>query len=137
MKKKASGESETKGVSRREFGRQAAITLAGGALAGTAKPVSGLTLNNLPDAAPFAQEQAASGLSPEAQAELEAKLQHVLITYGSRLSDEQKKRMRQIITNHVRMLEAIRPMAVANGDAPATVLELITDAGAAKTQGES
>lgn len=125
MKKKANGERGANGVSRREFGRQAAMTLAGGALAVTAKPVPRLTLDSLPDAALAAQEQAASGLSAQAQAEVEAKLQHVLAAYGSRLSDEQKKRMRQIITNHVRMLETIRPIAVANGDAPATVLKLI------------
>ncbi|HEV2314317.1 MAG TPA: hypothetical protein VGR94_03350 [Candidatus Acidoferrales bacterium] len=71
------------------------------------------------------QTQGEPELSGQAQAEVEAKLQHIFAKYGDRLSDDQKKLMRRTVTSHVRMLEAIRPIPVANGDAPATVLELV------------
>ncbi|HKW89623.1 MAG TPA: hypothetical protein VJN21_12805 [Candidatus Acidoferrales bacterium] len=137
MNEKPGNSKEGRGVSRREFGRNAAIALAGGAVAASAKPASGLTLDSLADAARMAQEQAESGLSAAAQAEVEAKMQHIVAAFGSRLSEDQKKRLRGTVTYHVRMLEAIRPMAVANGDAPATVLELITDANGASLRKES
>lgn len=137
MNMKPGNSKEPPGVSRREFGRSAAIALAGGAVAASAGAASGLTLDSLGDAARIAQEQATSGLSAQAQAEVEAKMQHIEATYGSRLSEDQKKRLRGTVTYHVRMLEAIRPVAVANGDAPATVLELVTDANGASSGKES
>jgi hypothetical protein len=137
MKKKSSQTKQPNGVSRREFGRSAAITLAGGALAATASPAPVLALDNLTHAAFSAQEQAASGLSAQTQAEVEAKLQHIFATYGSRLSEDQKKRLRRTVTNHVKMLEAIRSLSVDNNDAPATMLELITDADTRSSRKES
>ena len=73
------------------------------------------------------QEQRGPALSQQAQTEVEAKLQRIFAKYGDRLSDDQKKLMRRTVENHVRMLEAIRPIAVTNGDPPATVLKLVTD----------
>jgi hypothetical protein len=137
MKKKPSQTKQPKGVSRREFGRRAAITLAGGALAVTASPAATHALTGAGAFALPPQEEGAPQLSAQAQAEVEAKLQHVLAAYGSRLSDDQKKHMRRIITNHVRMLETIRPISLANGDTPATALELITDADTGSLRKES
>lgn len=125
MKKKPEDLKQPQGVSRREFGRRAAITLAGGALAATA---SATAVHALGSTAPHAlppQEEGGPELSAQAQAEVEAKLQQILAAYGTRLTEDQKKRIRRTVTNHVRMLEAIRPIAVANGDAPATVLRLL------------
>lgn len=137
MKKKTGIPEKAGGVSRREFGRSAAMALAGGAVAASAGTASGLTLDKLADAARMAQEQADSGLSAQAQAEVEAKMQHIVATYGSRLTEDQKKQLRRTVSYHVRMLEAIRPISTANGDAPATVLELVTDANGASSGKEA
>ncbi|HEV2422049.1 MAG TPA: hypothetical protein VGS59_10115 [Candidatus Acidoferrales bacterium] len=125
MRQKKSRPAKTGGFNRREFGQRAAMVLTGVALAGT--PVAGLSRSVAadPPSARFEQDQQGSGLSQQAQAEVESKLQHVLATYGSRLNDDQKKMMRRTITEHVRMLEVVRPVAVGNGDAPATVLKLV------------
>ena len=118
---------ETDGVSRREFGRRVAITLAGGTLAATVLPVRAGAMGDIPllDLPP--QEQSGPTLSKQAQSEVDAKLQHIFAKYGDRLSDDQRKLMRRTVENHVRMLEAIRPIPVTNGDPPATVLKLVTD----------
>jgi hypothetical protein len=125
MKKNEDAQLDASGVSRREFGKRTVIGFVGGALAASARPAStsAAAVSAVPPFLP--QEQATSGLSSQALAEVEAKVQHVIATYGSRLSDDQKKRLRQIISSHVRMLEAVRPIPTANGDAPATVLKLI------------
>ena len=112
-------------VSRREFGRRVAFTVAGSALAATSVIASAEALAGAPSASNLLQEQTELGLPAEAQAEVEAKLQHVFAQYGHLLSDDQKKLMRRTVTSHVRMLEAVRPIPVANSDAPATVLQLV------------
>lgn len=125
MREKKSQSAKTGGFNRREFGQRAALVLTGAALA--AAPAAGLSrefaVGPLTD--PMNQDQNESGLSPQAQAEVESKFQHVLATYGSRLNDDQKKMTRRTIGEHVRMLEAVRPISVGNGDAPATVLALV------------
>lgn len=114
-------------VSRREFGRRVAFTVAGSALAATSVSASTEAIAGVLPVSILLQEQAESSLPAEAQAEVEAKLQHVLAQYGHLLSDDQKKLMRRTVTSHVRMLEAIRPIPVGNSDAPATVLQLVDD----------
>lgn len=114
-------------VSRREFGRRVAFTVAGSALAATSVSTSAEALAGVLPVSSLLQEKAESALPAEAQAEVEAKLQHVLARYGHLLSDDQKKLMRRTVTSHVRMLEAVRPIPVANSDAPATVLKLVDD----------
>lgn len=114
-------------VSRREFGRRVAFTVAGSALAATSVSASTEAIAGVLPVSIRLQEQAESSLPAEAQAEVEAKLQHVLAQYGHLLSDEQKKLMRRTVTSHVRMLEAIRPIPVGNSDAPATILQLVDD----------
>jgi len=125
MKEKKTQPAESNGFGRREFGQRAALALTGAALAGT--PLAGLShdVAVVPLAAVPEQDQNAGGLSAQAQAEVELKVQHVIATYGSRLNDDQKKMIRRTITEHVRMLEAVRPITVGNGDAPATVLKLV------------
>ena len=117
----------TDGVSRREFARRVALTVAGGALAAVTQPASSSEAPRVTSIAPLPQDEDSSNLSADAQAEVEAKLQHIFAKYGARLSDDQKKLMRRTVTSHVRMLEAIRPIPVANGDTPATVLKLVED----------
>ncbi|MHB8486105.1 MAG: hypothetical protein ACYDCM_10310 [Candidatus Acidiferrales bacterium] len=128
MKKKSERvPSKSAEVSRREFGRRVAFTVAGSALAATSVSALAEALAGALPVSSLLQEQAESALPAEAQAEVEAKLQHVLAQYGHLLSEDQKKLMRRTVTSHVRMLEAIRPIPVANSDAPATVLQLVDD----------
>ncbi|MGC1291992.1 MAG: hypothetical protein WA855_12000 [Candidatus Acidiferrales bacterium] len=114
-------------VSRREFARRIALTVAGSTLAAATLPIPSSAAPRVHSIAPLLQDEGASGLSADAQAEVEAKLQHIFAKYGARFSDDQKKLMRRTVTSHVRMLETIRPIPVANSDAPATVLKLVDD----------
>jgi hypothetical protein len=56
--------------------------------------------------------------------------------WGSRLSDDQKTRMRTIITRHVRMLETVRAYPLENGDSPASVLKLVENRSVPGTTGK-
>ena len=76
--------------------------------------------------APERQRQEAAGLSTRAQAEVDAKVNAIFAEYGDRLSEDQKKRMPEIVSGHVRMLESVRAFPLHNPDAPATVLKLVT-----------
>jgi hypothetical protein len=116
---------KTNGLGRRDFGRLVMFTLAGSALAVTPPAASGGRFDGIPRLAFREQEESQPGLSSAGQAEVEAKLRHILAMYGDRLNDDQKQRMRRIVSSHVRMLEAIRPIPTTNGDPPATVLKLI------------
>jgi type IV pilus biogenesis protein CpaD/CtpE len=91
--------------SRRGLGRRAALAIA----AATAAP---------------AQPQGQAALDPADQAEVDAKFAEVVRKYGSRLSDDQKNRVRGVIGRHQRMLTRVRAFTVENGDAPATGLRL-------------
>ena len=93
------------GISRRRFGHRAALL--GGLL-------------------PAAQAQRPQGppLSDAESGEVEARYQEAIRRYGSRVADEQKQRIRQILTTNERMMESIRAFPLDNGDTPATVLKL-------------
>ena len=118
-------------VSRREFARSTALAAAAAAL------VPATTLSQSDDKRPPApgasQQQGAdlSDLSPQARAEIDAKVENVIRRWGDRLSDDQKTRARTIITRHVRMLETVRKFPLHNGDSPASVLKLFAAAPAA------
>ncbi len=124
MKEKKAGAVDS-GIGRREFGQRAALALTGATLAGA--PFFGFAHGSTTTSrfGLAEQQEDAQGLSSNAQEEIEVKLQHIFATYGSRLNDDQRKLLRRTVTYHVRMLEAVRPIAVANGDAPATVLKLV------------
>lgn len=98
-------------ISRRQFGRGAALAAAGLPLLGTR--------------AAAAQAAAAAPATP-AEAEIAAKYQRLVAEYGKRMTPAQLTRARRTIAEHVRMLEAVRRYSMANGDAPATVLRLVT-----------
>ena len=67
------------------------------------------------------QPSAMSKLSPDAQAEVEMKVNAIFRKYGSRLSDEQKADIRRIMAETQDGLEKMRAFALENGDQPATV----------------
>ena len=122
---------KTNDIGRRDFGRLVALALAGSTVASASEfdGVSRLAFRE--------QEPNQPHLSSAAQAEIETKLRHIFGSYGDRLNDAQKKLMRRTVTEHVRMLEAIRPIHEANGDSPATVLKLIRGEAAASAKQSS
>jgi hypothetical protein len=71
-----------------------------------------------------AQGQRGAQLSQPETAEVEARYNEVIRKYGSRLSDDQKQRIRGILTANERMMSHIREFPLDNGDTPATVLKL-------------
>lgn len=119
-----------KRLSRRDFGQQAALTLAAGALAstGTLRPDEAMGAVS-PDLKTPPAHGNMSEASPGAQAEIDGKLRHIFARYGDRLSDQQRKMLRGVVTDHVRMLERIRAVQVHNSDPPASVLKLVDGVG--------
>ena len=132
MKRKDAGNGEagrekrTKGMSRRDFSRMAILGLAGGTLM-PAEFLLDAKAKGLP--LPGARAQEPSGLSADAQAEVKEKVSRILGEFGDRLSEEQKRRMPGIVSDHVRMLETVRAVSIENPDAPATVLKLVEGRG--------
>jgi hypothetical protein len=97
------------GISRRHFGRRAALAA---------------TVSAVDPAALVAQGRGGQPLAPQDQAEVDAKYADVVRKYSDRLSDEQKTRARTVLAQHQRMLRRIREFPLENGDGPATVLRL-------------
>lgn len=100
--------------SRREFARRAAI-----ASAATLLPA------NLPVSAPLPPQQPSKlpPLSPESQAEADARTQLAFAQYGSRLSAEQKSELARLSAGLQRQLDSLRAFPVDNGDDPALYLK--------------
>jgi hypothetical protein len=95
-----------KSISRRRFGVRAA--LASGLLPASAQ----------------AQQRQGLPLNETENAEVEARYNEALRKYGARLTEEQKQRIRQVLTANERMMSRIREFPLDNGDTPATVLKL-------------
>ena len=110
------------GISRRDFARRAAMAAATAACL----PVELLAAPPLP--CPALPQQPNEKLSPESQAEAEAKIQAVFRKYGDRLSDAQKADVRRLLTEGQKPLEAMRKFLLDNGDQPGNVLKLYPDA---------
>ena len=113
------------GISRRDFACHAAFAAATVAVMPAsvlAQPAPALTFP-APQAPGNEQK-----LSPESQAEVDARIQVILKKYGHRLSDEQKKDIQRLVTEGQKPLEALRAYKIANSDQPATVLKIYPDA---------
>lgn len=78
----------------------------------------------LPAISAAPQQQAAESPSTAENAEVEARYNNAIRQYGDRLSDEQRQRIRRILTTNERMMSHIREFPLGNGDTPATVLKL-------------
>jgi len=114
------------GISRREFARRAAIAAA------TAACLPGELLAIPSSVPPTPPQQPNEKLSPESQAEVDAKIQAIFSKYGARFSDAQKDDIRRLVTEGQKSLEAMRAFPVDNSDQPPTVLKLYPDASAAQ-----
>ena len=112
-------------VSRREFARRAALAATTAVLA----PGSLLSQQTAPKpvASPDKPPQPSAELSPDLQAEGELKYQWLIQTYGSRLTEEQKKDVHRLITEGQKPLAAFRAFPLDNADQPATVLTFTDD----------
>jgi len=63
-------------------------------------------------------------LTPEQTREVDAKLANILRKYRSRLSDEQCRHLRRILSYNEKMLSSVRAFPLQNGDPPAGVLRI-------------
>jgi hypothetical protein len=120
-----------RGISRREFGKRAALGAAATALA------PGRVLGDVPPtrvtAGAMGVEQDQK-LPAESQAEIEEKVAAIFRKYGSRLSEAQKADIRRIVTEGQKPLETMRAFALDNADQPANVMRIYPDGAAARAR---
>jgi hypothetical protein len=113
-------------ISRREFGRRAALGSAAALV-----PAELAKMQEKPSSASEKSAQASAvdedDLSPAAHAEIEARYQSVIRKWGDRLDEEQKRRVRQILVENQRMLEPIRAFPLGNSNPPGPVLRFLTE----------
>lgn len=126
-RRKQSARSEPSGISRRDFARgataaAAAIAAIPSGMLGTAALAAphGTAQTALPQQPPSETPK----LSPEAMAEVEAKIAEIMRRYGSRLDDAQKADIRRLVHEGQAPLEALRAFPLDNSDEPATILHL-------------
>jgi len=91
-----------------------------------------VTATGLPASAPqdssiAQQPPQTSSLSPESQAEAEARYQNILNAYGSRFSDAQKADLRRMSLEAQPALDRIRAHHLENGDNPALYLKPLVE----------
>jgi hypothetical protein len=110
-------------ISRREFARRAALTSAAATLA----PGNLLSSQAAKPVPPTQQPPAVPKLSPEGQAEVEARVQTILGQYGSRFTDTQKVDLRRLCTLAQPPLDRLRAYTIENGDPPALYLKPLMD----------
>ena len=117
------GEKKSSGISRREFARRAAMASAAASLA----PVKVLAAESatawpLPPQLPDMPK-----LSPEGQAEVEARIQAIFSQYGSRFSEAQKADIRRLCALAQPPLDRLRVYAIENGEGPALYLKPLVE----------
>jgi hypothetical protein len=116
-------EKKNSGISRREFARRAAMASAAASLS----PVEVLTAESAPASPEPQQPPDLPKLSPEGQAEVEARIHAILSQYGNRLSGEQKKDIRRLCALAQPPLDRLRAYALENGDGPALYLKPLVE----------
>jgi hypothetical protein len=111
------------GISRRQFARRAALLSASASIA----PAASVFADTL-QTAPAQQAPAAHpNLSPESQAEAEARYQQILSQYGSRFSAEEKTSLREMNLVTQASLDKVRGFSLENGDGPALYLKPLVE----------
>jgi len=108
-------------ITRRSFALGAAVAAAtaflpGGEISAQGEPAKA-------GAPPAQQPSSSTKLSPDAQAEVEAKIKEIFRKYGKRLNDEQRADIRKVMAETQGGLEKMRAFALENGDQPATVVK--------------
>ena len=112
-------------ISRREFNRIVTLGGTGALLPASAAAEMEKAATDPEGSAEMPAEE--EGLSAAEQSEVKAKYEAVLRKWGTRLSDDERKRVRQVIVSHQRLLQPVRAFVVENSDAPAPVLRFVTD----------
>jgi len=121
-------------ISRRDFARRAALVSAAASLSpaglltdppATATAATPLQTPSAPASKAPAQPQtpAATKLSPESQAEVDARVQAIFSQYGKHLSDAQKADLQRLAAEGQASLDRLRAFATDNGDGPALYLK--------------
>jgi hypothetical protein len=111
------------GISRRQFARRAALLSASASIVPAASVFADSSI-----AVPAQQTAPAHpNLSPESQAEAEARYQQILSQYGSRLSAEEKVSLREMNLVTQTSLDKVRVFSLENGDAPALYLKPLVE----------
>ena len=109
-------------ISRREFARRAAIVSAVSIVPASALPMHSSVAELSPkDTADL------SSLSPENQAEAEARYQAILGTYGSRFSNAEKSELLRLCLLAQPPLENLRKYTIENSDGPALYLKPLVE----------
>jgi hypothetical protein len=108
-------------ISRRQFARRAAVLSATASLVPAS--VFAVPTPPTPDQAPPGTPK----LSPESQAEAEARYQQILNQYGSRLSAEEKTIVKQANATLQESLDHVRAFPLQNGDGPALYLKPLVE----------
>ena len=140
------GTTKSGGISRREFARRAAIASAvatvapAAALATTEARSSASATVAAPDfrgrlsspssnpSSPEPQQPTSlPKLSPESQAEVDARIETIFAQYGKRFSDEQKGDIRRLCAVAQPPLDRLRAYALENGDGPALYLKPLVE----------
>jgi hypothetical protein len=111
------------GISRRQFARRAVLLSASASIV----PAASVLADTLQT--PPAQQPAAvhPNLSPESQAEAEARFQQILSQYGSRFSAEEKTSLREMNLMTQTSLDKVRAFSLENGDGPALYLKPLVE----------
>jgi hypothetical protein len=109
-------------ISRREFARRAAIVSAVSMV-----PANALTAESSSAEPLLTQAPGTPSLSPESQAESEARYQAILAVYGSRFSDSQKADLRKLCFSSQGPLDHLRAYPIENSDAPALYLKPLVE----------
>jgi hypothetical protein len=118
-------------VSRREFARRAVAGAASAAVLPLHELAAGpwpRTVN--PEREALAETQTPSNapkLSPQSQAEADARFQSILNQYGDRFSDAQKTDLKRLCISAQPGLDRLRGYAVDNSDLPALYLKPFVD----------
>jgi hypothetical protein len=138
-------------ISRRTFGRQAAVVAAasaataaalpgqllGESLAPSAAAASASELTAATLAAQSAAPAAQTKLTPASQAEGDATFQAILRLHGEHLSDDQKKDIRRLVIEGQKPLALLRAFPLDNADQPGNILKLYPDLDAAPDRAAS
>ena len=128
-------------ISRREFAKRAALASAVAAIVpATTMPADSMPsagANPSPPIPAAAKSNAAKSepqqppntpkLSPESQAEAEARYQGILSQYSKRFTDDQKADLRRLCYVAQAPLDRLRAYNLANGDSPALYLKPLVD----------
>lgn len=117
------GEKIGSGISRREFARRAAMASAAASLA----PVEILGAESRVESPEPQQPPELPKLTPEGQAEVEARIHAILSQYGSRFSETQKADIRRLCALAQPPLDRLRGYAIQNGDEPALYLKPLVE----------